>query len=230
MKKADSLYGCEFISYNVHCLIHLADDAIRFGHLDRISAFPFENMLGIIKNMLRKPGSKLIQIVNRTFEKNSFVNHAILNPKNDSIVPKFIHDNGPLIANFESSFVNQFTKLHVGGLVFSIRYPDNCLILNDSDVFLIQNIVRDKNSYFFIGKRFERKSNLFSFHLPRDVFVEYGIKTFFSSLLDIFKVSRLISLECISISEMKYKAVKIPLFPVEKKEYAIFPLVFEQND
>ena len=68
VQQAPSLFGEEFMSYNVHCLIHLAMDAKRYGHLDRVSAFPFENMLKNIKNMLRKPGAKLVQVINRCFE------------------------------------------------------------------------------------------------------------------------------------------------------------------
>ena len=68
VQQAPSLFGEEFMSYNVHCLIHLAMDAKRYGHLDRVSAFTFENMLKNIKNMLRKPGAKLVQVINRCFE------------------------------------------------------------------------------------------------------------------------------------------------------------------
>ena len=37
------VYGKEFCIYNVHALIHLADDAQRYGSLNSISCFPFEN-------------------------------------------------------------------------------------------------------------------------------------------------------------------------------------------
>lgn len=39
------LYGNQSIIYNVHNLIHLADDCKRFGPLDAFSAFVFENYL-----------------------------------------------------------------------------------------------------------------------------------------------------------------------------------------
>ena len=37
------LYGTNMVGYNIHNLIHLADDVARHGPLDGISAFPFEN-------------------------------------------------------------------------------------------------------------------------------------------------------------------------------------------
>ena len=39
------LYGFEFLSYNVHALLHLGEDVRRFGHLDSYSATKFENTL-----------------------------------------------------------------------------------------------------------------------------------------------------------------------------------------
>ena len=49
VKKCDELYGPESLSYNVHSLIHLGDDARKYGCLDNISAFPFENFLQGLK-------------------------------------------------------------------------------------------------------------------------------------------------------------------------------------
>lgn len=43
------LYGKDFIIYNVHNLIHLADDVLKFGHLDSYSSFSFESFLYEIK-------------------------------------------------------------------------------------------------------------------------------------------------------------------------------------
>jgi hypothetical protein len=37
-----SLYGEDFIVYNIHSLINLADDVKNYGSLDNFSAFPFE--------------------------------------------------------------------------------------------------------------------------------------------------------------------------------------------
>lgn len=48
------IYGKHLVSHNVHGLIHIADDYDRFGPLDNISAFPFENFMKTIKKKLRK--------------------------------------------------------------------------------------------------------------------------------------------------------------------------------
>jgi len=67
----ESIYGRHLISHNIHGLLHLCDDYAKFGPLDQCSTFPFENYMGVLKNMIRKPHKPLEQIVNRYNEKTS---------------------------------------------------------------------------------------------------------------------------------------------------------------
>lgn len=69
VKSFELMYGRHLLSHNVHGLIHLCDDYIKFGPLDNISAFPFENYMGSLKRMLRKPDKPLQQIIKRYNEK-----------------------------------------------------------------------------------------------------------------------------------------------------------------
>jgi hypothetical protein len=62
------IYGPEFLSYNMHSLIHLCDDAKRNGKLDHISAFSFENYMQTLKRLLRSKSSQLTQVVYRINE------------------------------------------------------------------------------------------------------------------------------------------------------------------
>ena len=64
----ETIYGRNMLVYNVHGLVHLAEDARRFGCLDNISAFPFDNFLGKLKRMVRKPSFPLQQIIRRLHE------------------------------------------------------------------------------------------------------------------------------------------------------------------
>jgi hypothetical protein len=64
VQQFSNLYGANQIVYNVHCLTHLVDDVRRFGCLDIISAFPFENYLGQLKRMVRNGNNPFSQIVN----------------------------------------------------------------------------------------------------------------------------------------------------------------------
>lgn len=49
-----NLYGEENVVYNVHSLLHLAEDSKSYGILDSFSAFKFENYNQILKKMIKK--------------------------------------------------------------------------------------------------------------------------------------------------------------------------------
>ncbi|KAJ8021233.1 hypothetical protein HOLleu_38372 [Holothuria leucospilota] len=63
VKRWQQLYGKDMMVYNVHGLCHLASDVTVFGNLDSFSAFAFENFLGRLKKMLRKPNNTLPQVI-----------------------------------------------------------------------------------------------------------------------------------------------------------------------
>ncbi|KAF0748558.1 Uncharacterized protein FWK35_00020988 [Aphis craccivora] len=70
----EPLYGRHLMSFNVHGLSHITDDYKKFGLLDNIAAFPFENYLKQLKKMIRKHDKPLQQIIKRLNEKNSIGN------------------------------------------------------------------------------------------------------------------------------------------------------------
>lgn len=67
------IYGEESVSSNIHNLIHVVDDVRRFGNLNTISAYPFENSLRLIKLRLRNCNAPLEQISRRISEMNSVI-------------------------------------------------------------------------------------------------------------------------------------------------------------
>jgi hypothetical protein len=71
-----NLYGEKFLVYNIHCLLHLADDVRKFNlSLDKISAFKFENFLQQVKKCVRSPSNPLIQVGKRLQEYETFGRH-----------------------------------------------------------------------------------------------------------------------------------------------------------
>ncbi|CAI6376861.1 unnamed protein product [Macrosiphum euphorbiae] len=65
------IYGPQFMSHNFHNLLHLTDDARKFGNLNNFGNFSFENYLQKIKKMLRKHDGILPQLVRRLAEERS---------------------------------------------------------------------------------------------------------------------------------------------------------------
>lgn len=77
VQRASEQYGIEFLSYNVHGLLHLANDVRNFGSLDSFSAFPFENNMIYFRKIYRKPNQHLQQIANRRYEGKSLQKNCL---------------------------------------------------------------------------------------------------------------------------------------------------------
>jgi hypothetical protein len=90
------IYGNSMLVYNVHGLLHLANDVRRFGDLDNFSAFPFENKLKDIKKLVRKPNNPLQQVVRRIFEQQFLENSLTINKKPSVVLAKQEHCSGPV--------------------------------------------------------------------------------------------------------------------------------------
>lgn len=221
IEECESLYGAQFISYNVHCAIHLPADVLRFGSLPNFTAYSFENYLQTLKKMLRKHDRPLQQIVKRVTEYENCVFQE-LKKETGNKGKKFTseHGGGPL-PRFLRRSVRQFKKLELGSFALTCKSPNNCIYLHEEGkaalIIFIDNIIKTEGSDLFVGRRFTRLSDLYSYPIS-------------SSRFDIYTASALSSnYEVWPISMFKYKAVKLPL-PSADGVFAIFPLLVEEHN
>ncbi|XP_067635656.1 uncharacterized protein, partial [Eurosta solidaginis] len=70
------LYGADFVSFNVHGLLHLTDCVKQFGPLDNFSAYKFENYMQYIKKMINSPNNILQQLFLRIEERRNFTDFS----------------------------------------------------------------------------------------------------------------------------------------------------------
>lgn len=88
------IYGKEALVYNVHSLVHLAQDVRQHGCLDNFSAFPYENHLQKLKKLVRKTERPLAQIVRRLSERNvirpSSINQSVCLKKSLILLDQFL--------------------------------------------------------------------------------------------------------------------------------------------
>jgi hypothetical protein len=130
VKHYSDLYGANMVVYNVHNLIHLCDDRRKYGPLDNVSAFCFENSLGKLVTLIRKPSKPLEQLVRRFMEQREFrtkiLQDTLYNVAySSSWVPK------------ELQFCRQYKCVRVKNALISIQTGNNCLGTGD-DIILVK--------------------------------------------------------------------------------------------
>ena len=86
------LYGDEFLVYNVHSMVHLADEAKEFGSLDACSSFLFENYMQKLKKLVRSGKNPIAQVAKRMSECS-----GVIEPIRGSIISLKKPDNAFLL-------------------------------------------------------------------------------------------------------------------------------------
>ncbi|XP_066589579.1 uncharacterized protein [Prorops nasuta] len=137
-----SLYGPTFASYNVHGLLHLADDFKRYGSLNSFSAFPFENNMSIFKKYCRKPVYPLQQLFNRFTELN-------------------IHDKRKT-----NTVKCPSGSVKWPNFILSCGIRDNCCILLDGSICIIVKIVKIDETYNLLIRKFLNVSQFYDVGIP----------------------------------------------------------------
>ncbi|XP_052899213.1 uncharacterized protein LOC128305682 [Anopheles moucheti] len=72
VKQYSNIYGPEYVSSNVHNLLHINEEVEQFGPLNTISSYPFENELQRLKRLLRSGRKSLEQVINRISERDAY--------------------------------------------------------------------------------------------------------------------------------------------------------------
>uniref|UniRef100_A0A1Y1KAV2 DUF4218 domain-containing protein n=1 Tax=Photinus pyralis TaxID=7054 RepID=A0A1Y1KAV2_PHOPY len=201
------IYGEQYVSHNVHSLLHLCSDVRKFGPLDAFSAFRFENHMSSIKKLLRKSDKPLQQLARRYSE----IGNIELHSNNDfKIRLAFEHFHGPLDEkrNVHSQYQVMFSES------FSIRCNrmcDSCYLLTSGVVIIIENIVKgNDNELYVIGKALNEIGSFFNIPCSS---LQYQIKVVGN--LNIGSHSRW------HISDIKCKLWAIPY----RDTYIAFPLI-----
>lgn len=160
------LYGQQFLSYNVHGLLHVVADVERLGGLDTFSSFCYENNMPEYTKRIRKPHLSLAQYYKRIKEEEDFHDAPVNN--NIHLRLSQIHSAGPLPEDIPDDLCQQYNKLQVGKIVFGTVLRDSCCILQDSHVCLIKNIIRIEERISLIVQQFRRRSEVYNAGVTSD--------------------------------------------------------------
>lgn len=184
------LYGKDQIVYNVHCLVHLADEVKRHGCLDSFSAFPYENHLGKIKKLIRKPEFPLAQLIRRLSE----VTATKLDADAD-ITLKREHFVGPIVVGMGVNA--QYGEMRGERWTIKLTTGDNMFLVGDK-VCLIKNIIQNDNGVYAIYTEFSRQSPFYTY-------------PFNSDRMNIFVVNYASDeLKSVEVSALRQKCVALP--------------------
>ncbi|CAN7989636.1 unnamed protein product [Ixodes pacificus] len=205
-----SLYGRGKVSYNVHGLVHLADDVVNYGALDNFSAFPAESFMFQLKRLVRSSTRPLEQLHKRISElKTSRKLYAFQKDAQPQVAYKQMHMGGQLPSSCEGP---QFHDAVFPQFVLKSTVGDNCCILSDSSIVLVSDFCFDKvGSKVLLGRQFMTSRDFFTSPCK-------------SSDLGIFTVSTLSSCKVWPLSNVQAKCVLLANVGL-CNEYLVFPLL-----
>ena len=213
VKHLSQLYGTDQMVYNVHGLVHIADDVKLYGPLDRFAAFPFENFLKSLKQVIRKPNFVLEQVIHRFLERSFHACHSSdessdnLGTCINGVSVNMPHTDGPLPS--EGYFpCTQFRNAKLHGFVLSTKRGNNCVQVGSKCV-LVRNVFQYKSGVYILYNEFLIKESFFSYPLE-------------SKNVGIHKVSSISNVPL--IADIKSVKIKYVLLPYQKKHVAI-PLI-----
>ena len=190
-----NIYGPEFISYNIHGLLHLTTDVKMLGNLHSFSAFDFENYMPQFRTFIRKPHQHFQQFIKRLHEQDACTALAKMKYL-DTIHTSIIHRNGPIIDSIHETHT-QYKLLKSGYLTYGINKRDNCCLLRDYIVCIIKNIIKIGSHYYFLVKKYKEISNF------NDNIID-------SKFIGIFQCKNLSELCIVPFSDVYTKCFRLP--------------------
>ena len=180
VEDAVSLFGPEFVTYNVHNLIHIVDDYLEFGSLENFSAFIFESFLKNLKKYVHSGYKPRQQNVNRYSADIRIGTYSgIMECDSDNRAPlddvALYYEEPQLFVKGkeytvqegenEEALYESFSELHFRDFKLKVGLDGDCFCLIESRHYVrISTILRKVASkeIFIIGKYFMNVENLFT--------------------------------------------------------------------
>lgn len=160
-------YGKDYISSNIHNLIHVVEEVRKFGILNSFNSYPFENKLYAIKKMVRHGNKPLQQVARRLNERLAI---EIDNVRESQLI-KY-----PFVKKLQRKCETKHV-LHFESYVLSTQ-KENKWFLSDKDHIVELNSIsfnnNDSTEILLNGHRIMNHQNVFDEPLK-------------SSFLDIYK-------------------------------------------
>jgi len=170
------LYGSDMVVYNVHNLVHVADDARQYGCLDNVSAFCFENYLGRLIKLVRRPSKPLEQIVHRLMERKALpvCSHKTDNISGTGTSAVIMEEHYSNVIPSSLGICRQYKRLAIDGVRISVQAGDNCVTIGH-DIAIVRNIVIQNGEKLLIYQKFQEKRDFYHYPCPSSRFRIYQV-------------------------------------------------------
>ena len=161
-------------------------DALHFGSLDNVSAFPFENYLQSMKKLVRGQKLQLEQVARRIVEidLSTISSHA----KSAISFKTFVNKKG------------YCRKIIYNNMVISRELKDNCFLTKSGDIVIVHDIILNTKIVQLICKKILNVKPVTHYPFPSSKLLFYQIKEIFGN------AHLTLPIECLMM-----KMVKLPL-------------------
>lgn len=194
------IYGKEYITINVHSLIHLSEEVIiNGGPLDLFSAFPFENYMQFLKSLLRKRSQPLQQLHRRL--KDGRRPKKVVRVKTATL-------KTPIKIRLPLRVQEAHRKLVLPTVEFGIDSPNNCCILKNNTYVIISGIGKLNEKPVIIGRKFQNIKNLENYPIE-SAEINICIVHNLSKNEELFDIDKIKSKACIFMHEDVFYAMKL---------------------
>lgn len=147
------IYGKEYMSHNVHNLLHLSNEVRKFGPLDSFSSFRFENFLQILKSFLHKAEKPLQQVIRRYTERRQTLYESMNNKSIHSLykLEKARRVTDILTNEVQDIVESQYRKLILENYEIDCNSEaNNCIMTKNRNLMTVKNIVKCTNNTIYI--------------------------------------------------------------------------------
>jgi len=203
-------YGNEYVTYNVHGLVHIANFVKIHGRLDNFSAFKFENCLQIIKKTVHSSKYPLQDVYNRILEQNMYLENNIKYP----ILKKEINFNYTTHQDITTTLYEQ---------VLLKNFKVSCTKEHDKYFFLfdccaivsIEKIIKDSSGHIMLeATKYENLSPMFNSPISSHLIGHFLVNTEIKIAKCLIELSNL-KYKCLFFHTSENQAVALNLLHTE---------------
>lgn len=167
----EKIYGKEYMSHNIHNLLHLSNEVRTF---DSFSSFRFENFLQILKSFLRKSEKPLQQVIRRYTERRQNRYESMNNKLLHSFYKfelKARHATGLLADEIQDIVESQYRKLILLGNyeIDCKSEANNCIMTKGGNLLSVKNIVKcTDDTIYIVGYQLRKTDSLYLRPFPSE--------------------------------------------------------------